>query len=211
MRPAPGRPAVPVGRRTPARARTALAWCQWLTVAGIAWTAHALMESLPYWPSAASISTDIWVSFRIDFLRALWAVLPAPILWGASVPLALAAAAEGGGDPGRSVGGVCAANTAGAIAGALGSSLFLVASIGSQHTQQLMMGVASLAALCAWGSGRGQAEAPSEVGRVLSDPAAAVGPKGPTYVRIGAVAVGAVLMTMVPPLPGVLVAYGRNA
>src|SRR5258706_3689964 len=105
-----GSAAVSVGRRTPARARTALAWCQWLTVAGIAWTAHALMESLPYWPSAASISTDIWVSFRIDFLRALWAVLPAPILWGASVPLALAAAAEGGGDPGRSVGGVCAAN-----------------------------------------------------------------------------------------------------
>ena len=55
------------------------------------------------------------------------------ILWGASFPLALASVAAPGQDPARLVGGVYAANTVGAIVGALGASLVLVAWIGSQH------------------------------------------------------------------------------
>ena len=46
-------------------------------------------------------------------------MLPAALLWGASFPLALAAAASEEGDPGRLVGGIYAANTFGAILGAL--------------------------------------------------------------------------------------------
>jgi spermidine synthase len=182
---------------TPARARAALAWCQVLSVVAMAWTAHALMASLPFWPGAASLSKDIWTNFRIDFLRAAWAVLPAPMLWGASVPLAIAAAtavsaghvAGLGGDPARVVGRVYAANTVGAIAGALSTSLVLVVLIGSQHIQQLMMAVAACAA-------------------VLAEPA---GRKDPPYVPIAALAAAAWLITTVPPLPGVLAAYGRNA
>ena len=62
---------------------------------------------------------DIWLNFRLDFLRAMWVVLPPAALWGASFPLALASVAEPGQDPGRLVGGVYAANTIGAVAGAL--------------------------------------------------------------------------------------------
>ena len=58
--------------------------------------------------------------------RAFWAVLPAPILWGASFPLALASVARRGEDPGRLVGGVYAANTVGAIFGSVVASLILV-------------------------------------------------------------------------------------
>src|SRR5207249_2792102 len=52
-----------------------------------------------------------------------------------------------GQDSGRLVGGVYAANTAGAIAGALGASLVLVASLGTQNSQRVLLGVAALAAL----------------------------------------------------------------
>jgi hypothetical protein len=52
-------------------------------------------------------------NFQLDFVRAFWAVLPGPILWGASFPLALASVAR----PGEDRGGwsACAANTVGAI------------------------------------------------------------------------------------------------
>ncbi len=53
-------------------------------------------------------------------------VLPGSILWGASFPLALAAVAGPGQDPGRLVGGVYAANTVGAIVGSVLSGLLLV-------------------------------------------------------------------------------------
>src|SRR6202795_1693223 len=75
----------------------------------------------------------------------MWAVLPGAILWGASFPLALASVARPGQDPARLVGGVYAANTVGAIVGSLGASLVLVAWIGTQHSQQVLMVVAAIA------------------------------------------------------------------
>ena len=59
-------------------------------------------------------------------------MLPGAILWGASFPLALAAVAARGQDSARLVGGVYAANTVGAIVGALVTSLVLVGTVGSQ-------------------------------------------------------------------------------
>ena len=56
-------------------------------------------------------------------MRAIWVMLPSTVLWGASFPLALGAMARGGQDPGRLVGGVYAANTVGAIVGALATGL----------------------------------------------------------------------------------------
>ena len=56
-------------------------------------------------------------------MRAIWVLLPSTLLWGASFPLALAAVARRGQDPGRLVGGVYAANTVGAIIGALVTGL----------------------------------------------------------------------------------------
>src|SRR5207253_3089319 len=62
--------------RTIVRPRLALGWCQLLNVGAIAWTAYMLFRSLPYWPINASISTHIWFTFQLDFVRGLWAVLP---------------------------------------------------------------------------------------------------------------------------------------
>ena len=79
------------------RPRVALGWCQLLNVGAMAWSAYMLMESLPYWPINTSITTSIWYNFQLDFVRALWAVLPGPILCGGE----LSAGARGGCAPGR--------------------------------------------------------------------------------------------------------------
>ena len=108
------------------RPRLALGWVQMLLCGAIAWAAYTLALSLPYWPIDPSISMSPWYNFPLDLARAFWVVLPASILWGASFPLALASVAAKGQDPGRLVGGVYAANTVGAIVGALGGSLLMV-------------------------------------------------------------------------------------
>ena len=82
-------------------------------------------------------------------MRCLWAVLPPTCLWGASFPLALAAVASRGEDPGRLVGGVYAANTLGGIAGALLFSLLLIPAIGTAGAERVLIGLAAAAALVA--------------------------------------------------------------
>jgi len=121
------------------RARLALGWCQILLAGAISWTAGMIATSLPYWPIDPMLTTSNWLLFQLDMARCLWAILPPTLLWGASFPLALAAAAENGEDPARLVGGIYAANTLGAIAGALGVSLVLVPWIGTQETQQVLL------------------------------------------------------------------------
>src|SRR4029078_4056756 len=119
--------------------RAALGICQLLLEAAIAWTAYMLAKSLPFWPIDPSLAKNPWHNFQLDLARCLWAVLPAALLWGASFPLALAAAAGKGGDSGRLVGSVYAANTVGAIVGALVFSVLLVGWIGTQHSQQILI------------------------------------------------------------------------
>ena len=116
----------------------------------MAWTAYTVTESLPYWPIEPSLTQNLWLNFQLDLFRSMWAVLPAAFLWGASFPLALAAIASRGSDPGRLVGGVYAANTVGAIAGALGASLILVSWMGSQHVQQMLIVISAAAGLLMW-------------------------------------------------------------
>ncbi len=122
--------------RTVGRPRLALAWCQMLLAGAIAWASYMLTESLPYWPIDPSMSKSPWYTFQLDLVRSLWAMLPGAILWGASFPLALASVAVERQDSAKLVGSVYAANTMGAIVGALGASLLLVITIGSQHAQQ---------------------------------------------------------------------------
>ena len=135
--------------RRAASARVALGACQWLLTAAIAWTAVMISESLPYWPIVPGLSPSPWYTFQLDLVRCLWAVLPPACLWGASFPLALAAVASRGQDPGRLVGGVYAANTIGAIAGALVFSLLLVPAIGTAGAERVLIGLAAAAALVA--------------------------------------------------------------
>jgi spermidine synthase len=131
------------GARNP---RAALGWCQLALCAAIAWTAYMLTQSMPYWPINPSIASSPWFNFQLDLARCWWTVLPGAILWGASFPLALAAVAAPGQDPGRLVGGVYAANTVGAIVGSLGATL-AVAWAGSQRAQQGLIVFAALSAL----------------------------------------------------------------
>ena len=108
-----------------------------------------IAHSLPYWPIVPSLSPSPWYTFQLDLVRCLWAVLPPACLWGASFPLALAAVAARGQDGGRLVGGVYAANTIGAMGGALLFGLFLIPAIGTAGTRAPLIGLAATAALVA--------------------------------------------------------------
>jgi spermidine synthase len=186
--------------RSVEKPRMALGWCQLLNVGAMAWSAYMLMASLPYWPINTSISSSIWYNFQLDFVRAFWAVLPGPILWGASFPLALAAVARRGQDPGRLVGGVYAANTVGAIAGSVVASLVLVYWFGSQRAQQILMIVSGMSGLLLL--------APAEFSSTPSKKTLRW--VAPTLLVI-ALGLAAFLIRTVPRIPGILVAYGRYA
>jgi spermidine synthase len=169
-----------------ARPRIALGWCQLGLCAAMAWTAWVLTESLPYWPINPSLVPNGWFQFQLDLVRALYAVLPGSILWGASFPLALAAAATRDEDPARLVGRVYAANTLGAIIGSLTASLLLIVWLGTQHAQQVLIVVAALSGLMLLAESR-----------VSTVPLALAG------------ALAGLLVLSVHPVPGVFIAYGR--
>ena len=176
--------------RTAVRPRLALGWCQILAACAIAWTSYSLSASLPYWPIDPSISPNIWLTFELDLARAFWALFPATLLWGASFPLALAATGSQGQDAGRLMAGIYSANTLGAIVGALSASLLLIAWVGSQRTEQVLIAVSLVAGL------------------VLVWP-----PVRPARLRLTAVIVvlAAGLIVSVPAVSSLLIAYGRYA
>lgn len=176
--------------RTLLRPRLALGWCQLLAAAAIAWTAYSLGASLPYWPVNPSLSSNIWFDFQLDLDRAFWALLPPTLLWGASFPFALASLRSSRQDSARLMAGVYAANTLGAIAGALAASLLLMAWIGSQRSEQLLIALSAFAGLLlVWPRPR-WARAAVVLGVAL-----------PALLLIGSV----------PPLSKLLVAHGRYA
>lgn len=127
--------------------RILLGYCQILLAAAIAYASYMLAKSLPYWPINPALAKSPWFIFQVDLVRCLWTILPAACLWGASFPLALAAAASPGQDGGRLVGRIYASNTIGAIVGAIGFSLIVIPAIGTQQAQRLMIGVSAAAAL----------------------------------------------------------------
>jgi len=186
--------------RSVRRPRVAFGWCQMLLCGAMAWAAYMLTESLPYWPINPSLSGDPWINLQLDVVRCLWAVLPAAILWGASFPLALASVASPGQDPAQLVGGVYAANTVGAIVGSLGASLILVAWIGSQHAQQLLIAICGVSGLLMLG--------PELVGE--GRPGSRLELAG-TIALVVAMGCAAFLVRRVHGVPGLLVAYGRFA
>ena len=131
-------------------ARMALAGCQILLVAAIAWTAYTLAHSLPFWPIDPWLSLNPWFNFEVDLARCvLGCSAAAAFLWGASFPLALAAAAGEGSDSGRLSGEIYAANTAGSILGALVFSLIVIPVFGTQVSQEVLIGVSALGAVVA--------------------------------------------------------------
>ena len=187
--------------RTFANPKTALGACQFLLTGAIAWAAFSMTRLLPYWPINPQLSVGPLPTFEIDLVRCLWTVLPAACLWGASFPLALAAVRRDEQDPGRLVGTVYAANTVGGIVGALVGSLVIIAWLGSQWSQRLLIAVAAISAIIA-------------LVPVIDTPAAANVHRGRSNrrgVAFGVIvaAVAVLLIRTVPPVPPLLVGYGR--
>lgn len=178
--------------------RTALGWAQALVVVGLAWAGYLLTRALPNWPVNPAIAGP-WFNFQFDFFRAVLTALPAAALWGASFPLALAATASRGQDAGRLVGRVYAANTVGAIVGALLSSIVLIGWVGTQATQRVMLVGAAAAALVLLLPARSETDGAPTL-------------TGAHWVRGGVVALVALALgaTLSAP-PPLLVGYGRYA
>jgi spermidine synthase len=189
--------------RTSPRPRLALAVSQLLLVAGLAWSTTVINGSLPYWPVAPGLAQSPWYSFQLDLLRVAWAILPAACLWGASFPLALAAAACPGADPGRLAGAVYAANTVGSIVGALAFSTILIPSLGTSQSERLLIGTCLLSGLALL-----LALMPDRKGATASGEAPVS--RGGMSLALAAVIAAALVIWLVPGTPAALIGFGRD-
>jgi len=186
--------------RGPRHPLVMLGWCQLLLVGAIAWAAFSIDAWLPYWPVYPVLNPHPWVTFQLDLARVLWAVLPAACLWGASFPLALAAAAPRHADSGRTVGAVYAANTVGAIVGGVAFSVVLIPAIGTQWAQRVLLILAGVAVIVVL-----LARLPALLtagGRLRTASGFAA--------LVAAALATAALVAVVPPAPGALYAFGRK-
>ncbi len=176
--------------RTLKRPRLALGACQLLLAIAVAWTAYAVSDLIPSWPFNPLAVQNPWRLFRIDFLMCLMAILPPALLWGLSFPLALASLANKEQDSGALVGEVYAANTVGAILGAVGFSIVLIPWVGTQGSQQALIALSVVAGLVMfWRAG-------------LS---------GSGYVGVGAATlVAIILFVTVSQVPWLAIGYGRR-
>jgi spermidine synthase len=173
--------------------RLALGWTQLGAALATLWGAFMIANELPWWPINELLAPSPWLVFQVDLARALFAVFPAAVLWGASFTLALGAAGDGaaapGEDAGRTVGRVYAANTLGAIMGALLAPLVLIPWMGTKGVQQLLIvasvaaGAAAILPLWRWGA----------------------------LMRAGVVALGSLYLAWnLPAIPVGLIAWGRS-
>ncbi|MCX5765853.1 MAG: fused MFS/spermidine synthase [Gemmatimonadetes bacterium] len=178
---------------------------QFGVVAAIGWAAYCETRTLPYWPVNPALAPTPWFQFQIDFVRCLWTVLPAAVLWGASFPLALAAVAPGEKDSGRLVGTVYAANTVGAILGALVASLWMIAHIGTQQSQRVLMALAAIGAVLVFVFARAKEPDGHESNEATTkrDAMRGLGWAAAT------IALTITMATTVIPVPAILVGYGR--
>jgi spermidine synthase len=147
-------------RRAVSPARMLAIW-QFLLVVSIPYAAYAIASIIP---ALHFFSTEGSWFLRCadDTLRVATALLPATVLWGASFPVAVAAAGIGHRDPGKLVGQVYAANTVGAILGALGFSVVMMALVGTQWSERVLtLGAGLSAAVLLAAGARSRAMTPS--------------------------------------------------
>ncbi len=185
-----------VWTRTLKRPRVALGACQLALAFAVAWTAYAVSDIIPSWPFNPLAVANPWRLFRIDFLMSLMAILPPALLWGLSFPLALASVAtkenqdDLNQDGGALVGEVYAANTVGAILGAVGFSIVLIPWVGTQGSQQALIALSVVAGLILFYK---------------------AGLKGSGYFGVGvAVLIAIFLFATVSEVPWLAIAYGRR-
>ena len=172
------------------RPRLALGASQLALAFAVAWTAYAVSDLIPSWPFNPLAVTNPWRLFRVDFMMCLMAILPPALLWGLSFPLALAAVANREQDSGALVGEVYAANTVGAILGAVGFSIVLIPWVGTQGSQQALIALSILAGLILFYKS---------------------GLKGSGYFGVAAATLIAIfLFATVSEVPWLAIAYGRR-
>ena len=143
---------------------------------------------------------NVWLTFRVDLMRAGLAILPAALCLGRELS-ARAGCRHGEPHRDRAAGAGCtAANTLGAVAGALVVSLVLIATIGTQRIKMAdARGVVGGSERCSWPRrARHHARMAFQISGVRSSGTAR---------RALAISCAA----LVPRVPGVLVAYGRYA
>jgi spermidine synthase len=145
-----------------------------------------------------------WLASLDDILRVAVAILPATLCWGASFPLAVAAAGGRHRDPGALVGSVYAANTIGAILGALAFSTIFISLLGTRDSQLLLTLLAgvSVAAILTGVSlpiGTQRSEGPASFRASLLG-------RMPIIAAALAVSVGVGMLT--PETPAGLIGYG---
>ena len=183
--------------RDRAGARRALVWCQFLLMLGVAWAGYALTRQLPYWPINPGLASSPQFTFQIDMIRALWVVLPSAVLWGASFPLALAAAGTEK-DSGRLVGRMYAANTVGSI---LGSSIMALAFIqwfGTVNAQRFIIALVGLSTIILLLPGAKR----SAEGKVTL-------PMNTLLGGVATIIIAILMQVSIAPIPPLLAAYGR--
>src|SRR5882762_4716707 len=173
-----------------------LAGCQAGVAMAVAWGAALIARAYPYWPIDPALAAGPWFNFQIELLRAFLAVVPAACCWGASFPLALAAAGPRAGDPARLVGAVYAANTIGAVVGAVLFSLLIIPSFGTQDAQRFLIWAALAASvvMLAWGA---PADAKTPAGRRAA-------------IALASLAIAVAAAASVAPIPPEVIAYGRQ-
>ncbi|SDR65208.1 fused MFS/spermidine synthase [Opitutus sp. GAS368] len=177
-----------MARRT-TRPGFALGCCQLLQILAIGWASDMLARTLVFRPVDYAAEAAAGIRFWSELIRCGVAILPAACLWGASFPLALAAAGGTGRDPARVAGRIGAANTIGAVLGAAVASPWLLPLLGTARTEWLLIALSTLGAFL-----------------VLRPRRAA-----DWIIFAGAAALGGLVGATTPGVPWQLVSYGAYA
>jgi spermidine synthase len=172
-----------------------LAFSQAALIPTLLLAAHLLANVLPY--ASPTGAPPIAALHALHVLRALDVILPAGVFWGMSFPFALAAAGLGRGDPARSSGRVYAANTIGAIVGALATSFVMIPRLGTQRAQQALVLIAAISAAAMFRSLMREPRSEGSFARLLGALAA------------WSLALGAFAAATLPGLSKVFLAHGR--
>ena len=172
--------------------RESLGWSQLCAALGIAWTAYCVAVAMPYWPIDPTLSASPLITFELDLARSAIALLPPTIAWGASFSLEFAVLASRRADAGKTVGGIYAANTFGAIIGALGVSLALIPWIGTEQTLRVLLTLSGFSALLVFAPWRSE-----KFNSALA------------FTAGGAILI-VLLAVTIQDVPGELIAYGRR-
>jgi spermidine synthase len=179
--------------RDPRALRSALGGAQALLVAAMFWASWALRATVYRWTDTGASSP--WLVLALDFWRCSRIIGPAALLWGASLPLEIAALSdEHGRVSERLVARAYAWNTLGAVAAAVVTSTVLIPSIGTQYAQRLCVLIAAFAAWLLWRSPWAKDTARSHVALI-----------------VGLGGAAGICSWLVRPVPPELVGYGPAA